>query len=361
MKQKKALVINEGYSDNLGDQAIRAAMLALLTDHDFDTEFLYLSKPSIQTLPSYSYTKALPKNAKRNSFMSQIKGILYIQYWYIKHKKHIRSILQKNTFDIILIGGGQLINSAGTIAPSGFAVAISALSRAIKKHTTAPIYLTGVGFSGNYSRLERALYQKGIKRMDGIYVRDTFSQSICKAVFKRDSVVIPDIAFYASEKETSPKKIKEDVVLLGITNFTEVFKKYNTEASFSKEDYFEMLYKVLLDYRSRSLEVLLFYTTLTDAAECRAFQAFIKGKYNVQISIASIASLKDLLHFFTKASHVYSARMHALILGMKKGCEVQPYLISQKLHSFNEAYVKSPEPVSAYGEKIVTQLKPILG
>ncbi|MAP55557.1 polysaccharide pyruvyl transferase family protein [Altibacter sp.] len=360
MKQKKALVINEGFSDNLGDQAIREAMIAMLSDRDFETEFLYLSKPSVRSLPSYAYSKAIVKKRKRNSLWSQIKGVLYVQYWSIKHKKQIQSILTKHSFDLIVIGGGQLINSAGTRAPSGFAIAINAVSYLIKKHTKAPIHLIGVGFSGNYNKLERTLYQKGMDRVDSIYVRDSFSKKICKEIFKRDSIVIPDVAFYTSEKVTAPNKVKKDLALIGITNFTEVFKKYNDDASFTKADYFEALYKVSKEYRAKSLEVLLFYTTLTDASECREFQTFVKKEYNVQLSIASIASLQDLKRYLESASHVYSARMHALILGIKEHCEVQPFLISQKLRSFNEAYIQRSEPVSEYGKRIVSNLEPLL-
>jgi len=353
---KKALIINEGYSDNLGDQAINKAVHALLHDLGFKTSFLHFSKPSLTPLPAYNYRK--PKDScARKSKLSQLKGLVYIWYWLKKNKKAVLKELNNKPIQSVVFGGGQLLNSSGTIAPSGFAISLYWISRLVKKNTDAKIYLIGIGSSGNFGRLERYLYRKAIQNVTDIWVRDQYSREVFKNFFKREASVIPDVAFYSSSEVNTAKNNKDNLALFGITSYNEVFLKYYQGQDFSREKYFEQLFEEIQSYTAKNISVKLFYTTLTDAVECQHFSNYIANKYNVKLEICDISNLSDLMELFKNSSYVYTARMHGLILGMKAGCDVKANLISQKLRSFNSEYILGSEKCGALSNSIINELQ----
>lgn len=97
-------------------------------------------------------------------------------------------------------------------------------------------------------------------------------------------------------------------------------------------------------------------TTITDAKECINFRVFLIEKYNKNIDICKIEDLSSLVSYLDKAKYVYSGRMHALILGLKSKCNVETYLISQKLQSFDEMYVNKTFSIDQVQKEINQQL-----
>ncbi len=348
---KNALLINEGYSDNLGDQAINKSVDALFRDLGFQTSFLYFSKPAQASLPNYQYRKQHSAIKKPSKF-SNIKGIIYIWFWLHKNKKAVIERLKKEPLDVVAFGGGQLINSSGKLSPSGFAISLFWITKLIKKYSNAKIFLIGVGSSGNFGKVESYLYKKAMKRIDGVWVRDQYSREVFKSFFRRDARVIPDLAFYNSSGSKVVQAKKENLALISITSYDEVFLKYFQGKEYSKDLYFQEIYGAIKDYRDKGSSVKLFYTTLTDAQECVEFKEWAIHSHKNEIEICEVNDLESLSQYFDNASFVYSARMHALILGMKSGCEVKAFLISQKLRSFNEEYILSSRKVEALSEQI---------
>lgn len=349
---KKALIINEGFSNNLGDQAIRESMTSLLQDSDFHTEFAYFTNPRLSRLPQYDYLVEATGNnvVAPMSFSSKARLNLSFFYWISMNYKSIRKKLSEGKYDVIVIGGGQLVESSGKDYPSRFAVALYWWTYLIKKFSKAKIYMIGVGVGTTFNGKEKKLFAKALSRIDLVWVRDQFSKTRLQEQFGRKAIVTPDIAFYSGKNRVEEENLNSKA-LVGITNYKEVFSKYNKMAK-SNEAYYEEWYAEVSNYLRRGLTVELFYTTITDAAETIAFRDYVSNKYKVEMEIAKLASVEDLKQLYRSASDVYSGRMHALILAMKHQCKVKAYLISQKLQSFNDEYIASGTQTIEYSKKI---------
>jgi hypothetical protein len=102
----------------------------------------------------------------------------------------------------------------------------------------------------------------------------------------------------------------------------------------------------------QGLPVVLFYTTITDAAESIAFRDYLRQQHQLELPVAKLHTVSDLRELYQSASDVYSGRMHALILAMKYRCKVDAYLISQKLKSFHEEYILPGTNCVEYSMKI---------
>lgn len=349
---KKALIINEGYSNNLGDQAINKSIKDIFIDNKYEVNFLFLSNPLINGLPKYDYLNSKSLKVKK-TFFNKLKSYLLFFYWYIKFGKLIKQQIQSNNYDIIAIGGGQLIISSGTFSLSSFSITLFWFTYLIKKYSNSKLYLISIGSSKKFNFFEKIILSKTLKRFNKIWVRDHFSKNILKTIFKKEVDLIPDIAFY----ETNNKKttFKKNIALIGITSYKEVFLRYNSN-KISKDVYYDEIYEIIKAYKQIDMTIKLFYTTITDAVESLNFQKYINKKHNIQINICNINNLTDLIIELEKSKHVYSGRMHALILGYKSNCEVKPYLISQKLKSFNQEYIVKSKNIKSIKKEIINKL-----
>ncbi|MEI3800145.1 MULTISPECIES: polysaccharide pyruvyl transferase family protein [unclassified Chitinophaga] len=349
---KKALIINEGFSNNLGDQAIRESMTSLLRDSDFSTDFAYFTNPGMNSMPAYNYleagTGAIAPPAL--SFAKKAKLKLAGLYWIGINYKHIRAKLRKGNYDIVVIGGGQLIESSGKDYPSRFAIAMYWWTLLVKKFTRAKIYIIGVGVGTTFNAKEQSLFSKALSKADLIWVRDSYSKASLFEKFGHKAVLTPDIAFYSGKNRIEEENTNRKA-LVGITSFNEVFAKYNQPGK-TNADYYEEWFAVVKGYLDAGLSVELFYTTITDAAETIAFRNYIKLNYHLELPVAKLSSVNDLKQLYQSASDVYSGRMHALILAMKHQCTVKAYLISQKLKSFHQEYILPGNQPTEYSRKI---------
>lgn len=347
---KNVLIVNEGYSSNLGDQAIKQSMEALFTAMGFNTYFSYFTNPAIKQLPAYDYSK-IQTTPVKNRFTAIFKNkathllsfFIYCRY-YFNLSKQVKQCLALQQYHMVVIGGGQLINSSKSNRVSFFAIALHVWAKVIKK-MNIPFYIAGIGAAGEFHTIEKILYNRALQYASNIWVRDNFSgQSILKN-FKLQANLAPDMAFFNQYPVANYQK--DNTALIGIYGYDECKKVFGM-AGKSRDMYFAQWKKIIDRYTNMSLKVILFYTTETDAAEAYMFQQYLQTQ-NVQIPVAAITSLKDLNSIFEKAAYVYAARMHALILAYKKNCRVEAFEISQKLISFTEEYIASgrqPEIIS---------------
>lgn len=352
---KKILLINEGFSNNLGDQAIRESMVQLLGSEGFKVDFAYYSDPDIKELPYCDY-KPVPENRSEHHLpfwkkkLKELKAPFGQLYWYAKKRKTIRKIMKDGAYDALIIGGGQLINSSGRVRFNQFALALYTWVREAGKSGKTKIYMTGVGVASNYHRWEHFFYSRALQRIDKVWVRDIFSGQALKENFHIQAELIPDVAFYDSYAYTQNYQ-KDNIGLIGIYHYGELSGKFNKEYQ-NKTGYYEEWYEKVKEYRKEGLEVRLFYTTHGDAIESILFRDYILDNYGFSVEIEETNSLAQLLELYKPAKKIYSARMHALILGMKYQCQVQPYLISQKLRSFKEEYIEGPLLPVEYSTKV---------
>lgn len=336
-RKKNVLVINEGYSHNLGDQAIMQASMELFKHVGCGVDFLYLSKPRINSLPNYNYNYQY-NGVKRKSPFHTLKALISIFYWVLINRRAIINKLNMADYDIISIGGGQLINTSGTNLPNNFAIALFWLTRLIKRYSKkSKIYFVAIGAADKFNKIERFLYKRALNKADAVCVRDEFSKNVIRNVFNREVDLVPDIAFY-QEQAKGENVEKQNLALVGIANYEEVVSRYNKGES--KEEYFNNILITINNFENQGYYVKLFYTTLLDARTTIEYNSYLESKGKEQLIICDIKNLEDLVKELKKAKVVYSGRMHALILGIKYNCKVQPYLLSQKLRSFDDAYVK---------------------
>jgi len=354
---KRVLIINEGYSHNLGDQAILEASSRYYKDHGYEVDFLYLSKPNIKKLPKYDYKSLVLKRVKKNNLLFKLKASLIFFHWFLANRKTIISTLKSNNYAIISIGGGQLINTSGTNLPSAFAIALFWFTYLIKKYAKeSKLYFVAIGLATRFNKIERKLYQQALHRADDIWVRDEFSQQTINKIYKINAKLIPDIAFYISKNGQTP--VKTELALVGIASFEEVVLKYNN--GITKDAYFGEIFEEIKLIERRGLNVKLFYTTLLDVTAIKEYNSYLMAKNIEPYEICEIQDLGGLIEELKVANLVYSGRMHGLILGLKYGCEIKPYLISQKLKSFNEAYIVKNRAIHEISSQIELGLATIL-
>ncbi|RFS22018.1 polysaccharide pyruvyl transferase family protein [Chitinophaga silvatica] len=346
---KRALIVNEGFSNNLGDQAIRESVTNLLQDGGYTTDFAYFTNPAISQLPVYNYLNSQPVFQKELSALQLVKLKFSRWYWIAKNYNAIVNRLKKGNYDLVVIGGGQLIESSRRSFTSRFAIAMDWWTDLIKKHSNAKIWLIGVGVGTSFNDQERKHFSNALSRIDIAWVRDAYSQSVLKDQFGLTAILTPDIAFYNS-KNSNVAINSNRKALVGVTSYQEVFVRYNKNGK-TKAEYFEEWYSIVRQYELQGLTVELFYTTITDAVETLAFKEYVESEYGRELSVAAISTVSDLKALYQTASDVYAGRMHALILAMKHQCKVKPYLISQKLKSFSEEYIV-PEMSMEYSHKI---------
>jgi len=353
---KKALIINEGYSNNLGDQAIKKAIESFFVKKGYRTSFLYLSNPAIKKLPKYTYLNTNPNVKIKKTFVNKLKSFLLFIYWYFKYKKIIIEELKKNDFDLVVIGGGQLIISSGSFALSGFSIAIFWYTFLAKRYSKAKIFIIGVGSSKKFNWFEKKLYTKSFKRIDRVRVRDSFSKQKLKEYFNVDSQLMPDIAFFGDDQNLDNGNIKKNNALIGVTNYDEVYRRYNQD-NLTKKEYYDLLFDKYQEYKSKGYNTRVFYTTITDAIESEEFIKYIYQEYGIKIEIMNINNLEDLLSVLKDTDIVFSGRMHALILAMKNNCDIEAFLVSEKLKSFEKEYILNKSDVIKLREEISKELE----
>lgn len=340
---KKVLLINQGYiNGNLGDQAIRENLNHYFSDRSFEINNAFLTAPFSKKkgVPNEDYFN-LNKNisSKKRKTSSLLKKYLGILYWILKSVPAILSTLNKNRFDYIIIGGGQIINSSRQSQPHSFAVAVYIWTKMISLFSSrSKVLFVGIGVSKTLNSFEKKLYKKALNQAYKIVVRDSFSLERIAHFFKIKATLMPDVAFYGSKNIIQNKR--KDIVLFGIYSFLEFKTNYNSK-NISKEAYYNLWYEKLYDYRKKGKTIKLFYTTETDYIESISFQEFLLKNKNLEIQVLDIKSLSDLYLHYSDAQIIYSARMHGLLLGFKLNCVVEPFLISEKLVSFKEEYLNS--------------------
>ena len=356
MRLKKVLIINEGFSSNLGDQAINQSATALMQQLGFDTDFLFFSNPSLSSLPPYSYQNA-PVTHKPSAVSriipAAIKQWIVAAKYYVQLQKNIRLALQGKDYQYLVIGGGQLLNSSKKTSISFFAIAMYCWVNGFKKSCNGKVVFAAVGASGNYGRIEKFLYKKALQQADKIWVRDAFSANILQQEFQRLCSEVPDIAFYTQQVPAGSNN--RSTALLGIYGYAEIKEAFGNRYP-SAESYYNEWQQKLVQYQEQGYPVKLFYTTQHDAAETRNFQQYLQQQ-GITVAIEPTNSLEALMAALRNAAIVYSARMHALILALQCGCRVELYPISQKLLSFGEKYLQQGKSMEAYRHELLQQFE----
>lgn len=354
---KKALLINKGWADNFGDQLIKYSLEYLLKENNYTTDFLDFTEEKKTVGNSYKSTAKIEKNKeikisfKRKIFRKALNNNFFKNIiWLYKNPNLFKIDRLKKDYNIVIIGGGQLILSDST-----FPLAMYKWIKILKyNNSQSEIILFGVGSEGKFDFIERFLYSKSLKKLDRLYIRDYESIKLLKDQFNLESEYTPDVGFYISKAYKLDYK-KEKKVLIGITDFL-VYKRYNKDRK-SKEEYYLFWENEIVNYMEEGFEVELFYTTVRDLVESVNLKAVMLKKYGINVKILYVDTLKELIHEIAKSSVLISGRMHGLIIGYSYNCNVVPYVISNKVKSFKEQYIDTNIDINLIQTDIETKFK----
>lgn len=326
----KLLVLNECYSDNIGDQAIAAAMRNLLMQMGHEPIQIDLSCRT-KIAANAAYQK--PEWSLKNFVPSPFKKCFFAL-------RTIRTILNelKNPFDGAVIGGGQLI-----LGNSNFPLAIFLWSLALKllKKDTY-IFCAGVG--RDFSKSETILYRLAFNRTRKILLRDHESISTLRKIFNVDASYCPDIAYTLSPPPNAQKK--EQTCVICITSYS-VFMRYHKEMNkeaISHEDYISEWSEITKKYIKEKYRVILSATTEEDLRETINLQRTLSPNASIEVH-ERVPSVDEFMKLASSASEVVSGRMHALILSHISGAKPRPYEISRKVSDFAREFIHQ-DPVA---------------
>ncbi|MEK0174678.1 polysaccharide pyruvyl transferase family protein [Tetragenococcus halophilus] len=171
---QRVLLINQGNTDNLGDKAINLSFRSLLEKYGSTVDFAGFAQTDEQFIDKIDKKK----NYKLKSFVK--KRLPNFLIWFFKYRKKIKkelNSLDNQNYDLVILGGGQLIKSKNVFAYC-FLSWITLLRR-----KGYPIFVVGVGADDQFSFIEKVIYQKCLAQVNNIYVRDKESQAILNRIF----------------------------------------------------------------------------------------------------------------------------------------------------------------------------------
>lgn len=301
--KKKILLINRGTdTDNFGDQAI-----------DYTLKKILESKGALVESVNYTMFFAVNGSKSKSAFQNLLE----------MYK------ISKRNVDIVIIGGGQLIQSNKT-----FPFSLYLWTLLIKLFSRSKIILYGVGVDGNYDKFKKLLFKRAMSRISNFYVRDTFSRENLKSIFSYDSKVVPDSVLSIS-KFYHPISKKTNLKLFGITHYGSINRyKY---INITETEYLKQQAELLLNLKATS-DYKLFYNTKSDFLFTLRFQEYLKETYKRSIAICKNEDLYAYIELVNSSSKVVSSRMHALIIARSFGVEIDPIIRNNKLEVFSKTY-----------------------
>lgn len=332
MQPKSVLVLNEGYSDNLGDQAINESVHYLLKGNGVtEIEFQDFTKNLSEIIEISTLNNI--DSRPTSTLIKLIRATPVKLRWLIKNLVRVVKVSNKK-YDQVIIGGGQLILSNGT-----FPIAMFCWVFFLRLFGNKNISICGVGLGTNFSPTDKFLFKYSLKNISKIYLRDKKSQSTLSNVFDVDSELIYDVAFihnklehYVSNNSGSGSGGK---TLLGIITY-DVYLRYVQSLPLSKEDYFETWISLLANSNLILNEVELFYTTKADRLASIEFKQYVEKKHHIVLPLVETSRLDTLISIIQSSENLVSARMHALILGFTYNRKIVVYPISNKLIEFKK-------------------------
>lgn len=339
MAEVRVLIVNESYSDNLGDQAIASAMRKFCSDRvglavdaaDFSFRRGGVGEVKVPCQLVSFLKRYIPRILKRLLFI--LKNV----------PKAMKQSRQR--YDLAIIGGGQLILSNPTFSLSMLLHVIS-----LKFYGTR-VKLVSVGVGSRFSIFDRLVFRFCMRLVDEIYVRDIVSKQNALRELNIDCDRAPDIAYYLDLIPSPQARNVINSLLVCPTHYS-VVERYRDEVGakvFSEEKY-------NADWVNR-LQELAKKTkgTIVLSATTKADLGFATDLYN-QLCDGGVKNLQlvecnnheEFITLAMSCNAILSGRMHALILAQLLGLQLYPDVISQKLSAFTEEYlVKDPADIKA--------------
>jgi len=351
---KRVLLINEGGASNLGDEAIRFSLDTLLRDAGCEVEWTRfagwrkrrdVSQVGEERLRRASWWKKLAKS------MIPVK-----LRWFLRTWPTFLGYLKSNDYELVLIGGGQLIQSN-----EFFGLAMFLWIYIFKKLRKKKVVLVGVGAASRYSCLDTYLYRRSLKLVDSIYVRDKTSLDILRNTFDISAQLIPDVAFYLSAIYKYPNEREKRSLICPVDFEFHRARLRDQQDTLNEDEYLGYWEDIAVGYSDSGYDVELFCTSKRpDLATVEKLKDRLDIR-GVKSNILDISTLESLTREIAKSEVVVSGRMHALVIGYCYGCKVVPYITSAKIKAFEDEYLASSLGLEEIQDEILSRIKEIVG
>lgn len=334
---KKILLVNQGGTDNIGDQLINSTMVSIL-EKEYIVESMNLEIDLNRTTLAEKIKEE--KNKKFNLIGKAVyipKVICRIIFGdYIYFYNHTLTKLKKTRleeYDLVLIGGGELFKSKHLFLPS-----IDAWTKYIKDNTNSKIILYGISSDDWFTQGELYRINKFIKRFDYINARDRRTERIFNKFFGTQLAVSPDCVFLHSFYHNI-KYEKENTILVNIFDY----KSWNFNTQFkNRKEYFTYWFNLINKEAKGNLNSVRFtYTTIEDAYCALDFYKCFKGFFPYPPQIGDEYGLDEIIADIASAMAIITARMHAMILAKQFNTKIVPFIFKSKIKSFVQDFVDS--------------------
>lgn len=349
---KNILLINQGNTENLGDKTINIVFQRLIEEYGYNVDFVGFAKTDEQFMDEMNYES-------KSSLKSYIKLLVpSVIVWLFKYRKLINSefdIIKDRRYDLVIIGGGQLIKTKNV-----FVYTLFTWINILNKNMSCPIALVGVGSDEKYSIIEKLLYKKTLKKVNEIYVRDGESRITLKKEFNVNSKSIPDIVFaYSRFFPTKINFSKKNKLLVMIYDYKALKKNFETE--FNTIDKYFLYWKSLIEKNlEENLKIVLAYTTIGDKKTTYKFKKYLEKNTEIQCEIRNTDRLDDLANVLITTKTLISGRMHGMLLGLNYHCEIVPYVLSPKIKVFKKEYLDKELNIKQINKEIDKSIEELM-
>lgn len=352
----KVIIISEGNSPNLGDQAIRFSMEQLFQQCGAHTvSYPYTdkfdSKPAFD-LNETPGNKKLALSLLKAIIPARVKDHIFKIRWRKKKRAQIAA-LDVLPADIAVIGGGQLLNLNRNF-PIAFDLWTQFLSKA-----ELPIYCIAIGYGTIWENANALLLKESLSRITKIYFRDCHSRKKISTQFGVNSEFIYDVAFCISDfipRKESLSKEKKATVLPA--SYRHVVLHYNKQKSLM--DYLKEMADSCESLVEEGYKINLSITDLHQDKDIVVSLSNYLSARDITHTIQIPNDLDELCHIISSSDLIFSGRMHALIIGYSYGKRCMVYSLSEKLKFFEQDIVKKRIPLTDIKHNIYSTIQLIM-
>lgn len=333
----KILLINQGHTDNLGDQAILMVLKKILEsdneivslpfvpyENEQNLNFLIHSKETLT-----AFDKKSAEKCKNSLLLSKLKSLIP-QEWrtLYNYKRIIESKINSRRFDFAIIGGGELIK--GSSHP--FFFSLIAWVDFLEKQGW-PVFVSGVSCDAVFNEYEQRHLRRTLDKCRVITVRDRQSQKILRDLGVKCEY-LPDIVFLYRRLYDRVFVSDKTIQSVFVYSFDEL--DFKNKFNYSREEYYSYYFK-LIERSKNKMPLVLGYTTYNDYKETIRFAQYL-NKMGVAYTIADIYEFSDLIAILKDSSQIISGRMHAMILGMQYCAKIIPVDVKEKIAVFRREW-----------------------
>ncbi len=313
------LIINQGWTDNLGDIAIGEVL---------EKQMESFQPILIPFAPIEMATTGGP-----------VRKILRLYQLDYRYKKNISATLDTINTPIkaAIIGGGELLASN-----ANFNSAMKIWTRELQRRKI-PILLLGVG-GGNVNRLYAFRYAISLKRARMVCVRDNNSQHIVNTHYGVNALYYPDVVFtYGNMLNVRSKKLQRSKhrIMVNVLSFDE-YKRRNKHESM--DEYLQKWKKLIDEEMSEDTDIVFSATTCEDRD---ITQKLVETYFSGHADISFPETLEEFGAQLENVDCIITGRMHAMILALQKNVKCVPFIWRDKIEVFNEEYLCSSYDINS--------------